>query len=437
MEDLDIELIRKCYSEFKTLRDNIFTDIKRYYFGDSDSLKDFKPLKGRSNLRPKFNIFQKLIDEEADYSLGNDITIKSKSGNDKIIKIIDDNFSKLRQDHNLQLIIEYIKNKIVFEMNYIKNNEFKSKIISPLNGYMYFDEDDEPNMFLYIYQKKFSDDKHKDYIRIYKEDYIYETDDTFAKIKILDDVIFKRLQIGVTYEGGIDGRKTMFKVLKTPIDAFETNYADAVCEISDTRSSIMKGKNLKLKKDENGNPIPPIIRNNTFVNLEGNDEVDLDWMTKNLNDSYTMTMLDKELNYIYTLSSHIDHNEKMQSNLSGIALRSKLQCLESKCKRNELAIKEIILHRIKCLFDFIYINTGVQYDINDIELIFTPNIPQDLNNLADTLSKIPHEVMSNETKMTMIPAITNIQLEKNRIDKENEDALPKADLDKEVSSDED
>lgn len=436
MENLDIELIRKCYSEFKTLRKNIFTDIERYYFGDTDSLKNFKHIKGRSNLQPKFNIFQKLVDEEADYSLGNDLTIKSKIGNDEIIKLIDDNLSNLKQDHNLQLMIEYIKNKIVFEMNYIKNGEFKSKIISPLHGYMYFDEDDEPNMFLYIYQKNFSDDKYKDYIRIYKEDYIYETDDTFANIEILDNVIFKRLQIGVTYEGGIDGRKTMFKVLKTPIDAFETNYADAVCEISDTRNSIMKGKNLKLEKDEKGNPIPPIIRNNTFINIEGDEKSDIEWMTKNSNDN-TMTMLDKELNYIYTLSSHIDHNEKMQSNLSGIALRSKLQCLESKCKRNELAIKEIILHRIKCLFDYIYINEGKQYDINDIELIFTPNIPQDLNSLADTLSKIPHEVMSNETKMTMIPGITNIALEKNRINAENKAAMPLVDLNKEVNNEED
>ncbi|MBN1058557.1 phage portal protein [Clostridium botulinum] len=430
--ELDIELVKKCYNEYLKLKEDTFDVIERYYFGDTDSLKNFKVLKGRSNLQPKLNLFQKLVDEEAEYSLGNEITIKSKTGNEEIIKVIKNGLKNLKSNHDLNLMIEYIKNYICFEINYIdKNGEYRSKIVSPLNGYMYFDEDDEPEIFLYIYRKKFSDDEIKDYIRVYTNDGIYETDNTFVK-PTFKPHNFKRLPVGVNFEGGIDGRKTMFKLIKSVQDALETNFADAVCEISDTRNAIMKGKNLKLEEDEDGNKKPPIIRNGCFVNVEGEDgaDVDISWMNKNLNDTYTATMLDKGLNYIYTLASHIDNNERMQSNLSGIALRSRLQCLEAKCKKNELGLKAIILHRIKCLFDYIFVLTGKEYDINDIELVFTPNIPQDLNNLADTLAKIPHEVMSNETKMSMFPNISNVILEKQRIEKENKEAEPQIDLNK-------
>lgn len=421
--ELDIELVKKCYKEYKYLKDDIFKKVEDYYYGETDSLRNFKALEGRSNLVCKLNLFQKLIDEEAEYSVGNDVTIKSKSGNKEVIELINKKLHNLKPTHNLNLMQEYIKNMIAFEIEYIKKDEFRSKIVTPLNGYMYFDEDEEPVMFLYIYKKKFSDDKTKNYIRIYDDKYIYETDENFEN-PTKEPHSFKRLPVSVHYEGGIDGRKTMFKLIKTAQDSLETNFSDAVCEISDTRNAILKGKNLKLQEDKDGNPIPPVIRNNTFVNVESdNNDSDLNWMNKNLNEPFTTSILDKNLNFIYTLASHIDNNERMQSNLSGIALRSRLFQLESKCKKNEQALKTIIKHRIRCLFDWVFTMTGKQFDIEDIDIIFTPNIPIDINSIADTLSKVPHEVMSYETRMSMFPNISNPMAEKERIDREKKEEM--------------
>ena len=135
---------------------------------------------------------------------------------------------------------------------------------------------------------------------------------------------------------------------------------------------------------------------------------------------------------IYTLTNHIDNNEKLQSNLSGIALRSKLQCLESRVKANENAMEDIIRKRLRCLFNYLKLFSIAEYDANLISIEFTPCVPQDITIIADVISKIPHEVLSNETKRSLLPFTNNVQAEQQRIDAEVEKATPKFSLDMEV-----
>ncbi len=66
---------------------------------------------------------------------------------------------------------------------------------------------------------------------------------------------------------------------------------------------------------------------------------------------------------------------------------------------------------------------------NLIKIEFTPSIPQDLVNIADVISKIPHEVLSNETKRAMLPNVNNSVVEQEKIDKENKAAEPQVNLD--------
>ena len=89
----------------------------------------------------------------------------------------------------------------------------------------------------------------------------------------------------------------------------------------------------------------------------------------------------------------------------------------------------IIKTRLKCLFRFLDLTESKEYDENLIKIEFTPSIPQDLVNIADIISKIPHEVLSNETKRAMLPNVNNSVVEQERIDKENKAAEPKINLD--------
>ncbi|CAI3203973.1 hypothetical protein CNEO2_1550001 [Clostridium neonatale] len=130
------------------------------------------------------------------------------------------------------------------------------------------------------------------------------------------------------------------------------------------------------------------------------------------------------------MTSHIDNNEKMQSNLSGMALRSKLQCLEAKCKMNEKAMQNIIYTRIYCLFKYLYLTASKKYDVNTIKIQFTPNIPIDETGIADMISKlVAGNVVSKETLRSWLPRIENPVAEGEKLKKELRDTLPGSALD--------
>lgn len=450
MNDILIDLARLCYDEYSK-RLPYYDKINSYYYGNTDSLANFKPMAGRSNLKPRTNFIQKLVDEEASYSFGNKITYTSKDNNRDVINDIDYILSGYKADYDINLGIELIKYGVCYEINYRKDEKFKSKIVSPLHGYMFLDEDDEPVFFLHIYKKKFDSKK---YIDIYTNTNIYHFDSSFKEIEEPTQHFFGIVPVGIGMIGGnsynddrgyIEGDKTIYRTIKTLQDAFETNLGDSASEVSDIRNAILKVFNIALEDelDEKGNPTgkkkEPVLRNNIimYLNGEGESKPDAEWLIKNINDAFIRNTRNDIKDLMYVLTSHIDSNEKLQSNLSGVALRSRLQSLESKCSNNAKAFENILRIRLQCMFNYLAMTKGKKYDVNLIEIKFTPNVPVDEDRIADRISKIPHDVVSNETKRSWLASVSNPVSEQLKIDEENKKSMEGfIDLDKEGGIDE-
>ena len=447
----ELKLFQDCYADY-LVRQAYYDKHNRYYNGYTDSLANFEPMEGRSNLIVKANFVQKLVDEEVEYSFGNDTTYSSLNGDDNVIKDIAYNLKNNPEDHDIALGTELIKYGVAFEISFYKKIEdkykFKNKIVSPLDGYLYL-KDDVPVCFLHMFDKQLDIQNH--YIDVYTDKFIYHFDTSWKEVEQPTINNFGFVPIGFGYVGGqqyndrrgyVEGDKTIFKTIKNVQDSYETNWSDMVSEVSDFRNAILKlyGVESETEKDKDGNDIidkstgkpkkkTPIIRDNCILLFGDKTSQDAEWLIKNINDIFIKNTRDDLKDLIYTLTSHIDNNEKMQSNLSGIALRSRLHSLESKCKKNEKAMANIIKTRLKCLFRFLDLTESKEYDENLIKIQFTPSIPQDLVNIADIISKIPHEVLSNETKRAMLPNVSNSVAEQEIIDKENKAAELQIDLD--------
>lgn len=445
-----IGLVRLCHGVYSKMLP-YYDKINAYYYGNTDSLANFKPMSGRSNLKPRTNFIQKLVDEEASYSFGNKITYTSKDNNREVINDIDYVLSGYKADYDINLGIELIKYGVCYEINYRKNGKFKSKTVTPLNGYMFLDEDDDPVCFLHIYKKKFDT---KEYIDVYTNRNIYHFDSSFKEISKPTPHFFGIVPVGIGMIGGnsynddrgyIEGDKTIYRTIKTLQDAFETNLGDSASEVSDIRNAILKVFNIALEDelDEEGNPTgkkkEPILRNNIimYLNGEGESKPDAEWLIKNINDAFIRNTRNDIKDLMYVLTSHIDSNEKLQSNLSGVALRSRLQSLESKCSNNAKAFENILRIRLQCMFNYLAMTKGKKYDVNLIEIKFTPNVPVDEDRIADRISKIPHDVVSNETKRSWLASVSNPVSEQLKIDEENKKSMEGfIDLDKEGGIDE-
>jgi SPP1 family phage portal protein len=125
---------------------------------------------------------------------------------------------------------------------------------------------------------------------------------------------------------------------------------------------------------------------------------------------------------IYQISAHINSNEKMQSNTSSLALRTRLISLENKCKLNQDAISDSVKNRLRMLFKFLNIKQGVTYDYRDIKAKFTPMIPSDDLITAQILAQAGDR-LSTETGIAQFSFIDNPKEELKKIQSERENSL--------------
>lgn len=437
----ELKLVRGCYDKFATIYPH-YEKINMYYYGLTDSLRDFKPIVGRSNLKLKINFQRKLVDEEAEYSFANPITYTYNGKSDEESKDAVENLTYImantRSGYDLNLGKKLINFGVMYEICYLDRDlEFRCKKVSPLNGFMYF-ENDIPKYFLHIYRKAFTED---DYIDVYTDNFIYHLDGTFKEISPATKHFWGRVPVGVGLigdemfsmdNGYPEGDTTIYSMIKTLQDAFETNFSDTVCEISDTRNAILKffgidleeevDENGNIKLDSKGNPIrkAPIMKGNNILYFADKTKENAEWLVKNINDTFVKNARDDLKDLIYTLTSHIDSNEKMQSNLSGTALRSRLQTLESRCGGNEKAMTDIQRTRIYCICKYLSMYKNKNFDYKKFVIKYTPKVPVDETTLADMISKLSHDVVSNETKRSWLPKISNVAAEQEKIDRENE-----------------
>lgn len=423
----DITLLNECLADFYSKKE-AFDSMFRYgVLGVSDGRLNYKNNPSRSNLKVKANFIKKFIKEEVSYLLSNKPTLSSKSGNSEIIDYIEGKTAHWSENHDKDLLRDMLTFGSVFELYYTetivkwdkKEVLFSSKVISPRDGYVYFDEDLQMKFFMRFYKKKFDSTQ---YIDIYTKDKIYHCDSSFKEIKEADKHYFG--MVPVTYVPISKYREydTLYNDIKDLQDAFETNLSDIVNEISDYRLAYL----LALGCDLDDDAITS-MKSKGIINCEEKDVV-MKFLTKDINDTFVQNTLITLKENLYELSNHINVNEKLSSNLSGVALRNRLIGLEQRVRDSESSLKDMHRNRIFCMFSLFYKLEKINYDYRDISVKYTLNIPQDDLSVAQMLSQVPEGIISKDTARAQFSFISNTRMEAERVKKELDEEMPQIDF---------
>lgn len=357
-----LKLVKKAYGSYRVFR-NIYSKMYRYYRGDTDAIRKYLFVTERSNLKINTNYIKKFIREEVAYTVGNDITYESRSDNDEIVENIEYYTAHWNELHDSDLMKYLLIFTKVYEIYYIDDNaEFCSKIIKPTDGYAYFDSVSGKVLF-FIHAFKNDFENTISYIDVYTSDKIYHFDSKFHEISQPTANIFGEVPvtIGDLTEEGVDD--SLYKDLKGLQDAFETNLSDIGNEISDFRNAYLLFKNASVEPEK-----IPEMKKLGIIQLK-NKNSDAEWLIKNVNDTFIQNTLDRYEDVMYQLACHINHNEKLQSNLSGIALRSRLIVLENKCSLEIKAHKNMVKNRIRFLFKYLDIKKNKKFDYKDVKFL--------------------------------------------------------------------
>lgn len=403
-------LLHNCYSDFigKQIK---YDSIHSYYKGETEATENYKMLTKRSNNKANCDFMGKFVDEEVSYSLGNEIGYISNSGNPKIIEAINYNLAHWSVGHDSELGKKLFKYGLAYELYYIEEdmnggNQFSCKAISPRSGYAYINENGKVIYFLHVFKKKFNATI---FIDVYTPNFIYHCNSSFEDIKPPTANIFGFVPVGIAK---ID--RTIYDKIKGLQDSYETNLSDISNEISDFRNAYLTFAGCELKEGDLDK-----MKELGIINLPG-EKSTASWLIKNINDSFIQNTLTTLEDKMYQLTSHINHNEKMQSNTSSLALRARLISLEQKCKLNQKAVADCIITRLQMLFLWLKISKSEIYDFRDVKLKFTPNIPQDDLTTAQMLSAVGIDFFTKETAYSLFSFISNPQNEIEKKQKEDE-----------------
>lgn len=408
---LDMDLVKNCYGDFSAKK-AIYDKMYEYYKGNTDAITNYKMVTERSNNKVSCNFMKKFIKEEVSYSVGNDIAYISKSGDDNIVNDIEYNLGHWSEKHDSDLVKRMLTYGFAFELYYIdKNSQFSSRIITPREGYACTDDLGNILFFMHVFTKKFNSTT---YVDVYDSDYVYHFDSNFNQLENPTAHIFKDVPVGIAQISEEFEDDTIYKDIKGLQDAYETNLSDISNEISDFRNAYLAISGFKI--DEND---IPDMKQKGIIQIPTADGKAV-WIIKNINDQFIQNTLSTQEDKMYQLTSHINHNEKMQSNLSGVALRSRLISLEEKCKLNQKATSDCIKTRLKMLFAFLnYMDNSISHDYRDIKIKFTPNIPQDDLNSSQIVSQLGDK-LSIETGLSLFSFVDNPKNEMEKIKQEQQ-----------------
>lgn len=412
------ELLTNVFSSFQTQL-HIYQKMYRYYMGvtdttiskynlcgdyindnmimDADTIGYYSYMNDRSKQKIGNNYIKKFIKEEVSYSVGNNVTYTSVSGDENIVDIIQYNTAHWKEDHESTLAKNMLIYGLAYELYYINyENEFCSQIVSPRHGIACTNDKGNIVFFLHITKQSFDE---KLLIDLYTDDEIIHLDETFTEIDKREINIFGVVPVGIaelSEEGWLD---TIYNDIKGLQDSFEINLSDISSEITEYRNAYLSFQNAQISDLD-----LPEMKQKGIICLKDNGKAE--WLIKNINDSFVQNTLNCIEDKMYKLTAHINTNEAMQSNTSSLALRTRLISLEEKCKLNEKALTNCIKTRLKLLFIFLNKLKSTVYDYKTVGIKYTANIPSD-DLISSQIIATLGDKLSLETGLAQLSFIDN------------------------------
>lgn len=385
-----------------------------YYDGKHDIYSSYSYEEYRANHKSVINYINKFVEEELSYIFGNPVSYVSKSGDENIVNAIDYNLYHWKTTHNQELCRQLEIFGTAYELYYIdKDGLFSGRILNPTNSIAYTDADGIPQIFIHFYKMKYDDSEYydiyySDRIEVYKNGGLIST----------KNHIFSGVPVSIC---SIGSEQTIFNKIKTLNDAYNLIVSDNINLIADYRNAYLTVTGATIDADT-----AEMLKHKGILNIPSK-ESNVSWLIKNIDSSYVESMLKEIKDSMYSVTNHIDGNEKLQSNTSGVALRTRLVFLEQRCKTVFDAVCDTIFDRLKFLFQYLDLKNKA-FDWKDITISFNPNIPQDLAMIAQVLTQLDGKI-SLETALGQVPFVENPANEIAKIKKEREE-LAEIDLDK-------
>lgn len=410
--DLDTTLIKKCLKELRTNQIKL-KQYKDFYENNVDSImSDYSMQDAQSNRKVSMNYAKKFVQTEVGYSLGCPVTYISKSSNKDIIDLIDYHIGSWSKAEDQKLRKESEIYGIAYELEYIDQyGDFKAMVLNPLQAYTLQDENGNVIMGLHWFKKQFDD---KEYLDVYVDNRIIHFDCSGGLIPIGEDThIFNRVPF-VVVKANDEAQSGFHDIIQLML-GYNDICSDEINIINDFRSAYLVLTGGELEEED-----IKLMKQKGIINMPQGGNIQ--WLLKNLNDSFINNALANLENKIYDIMNETNLNKDFTSNTSSLAIKIKLTNLENKLSMVEALFEQALRERLRFLSYYLQIKTGQGFDVKDLKIQFTRNLPSDLVALAQVITQLS-PVVSQKTLLSLLPFINNVDAELSQFKKEKEENM--------------
>ena len=397
--------------------------LQEYYLGNHDILHSHKEHSASPNNRIVCNVAKYITDTATGYFLGKPVVYGSSDDNylAQLQDIMDYNDE---QDHNAELAKGCSIKGSCCEMLYLDEDAaIRMTLLEPDDCLVIYPTGSEEPMG--AIRRIVTEDKDGNKITRYEwwreEDVWYFTapDGGSLQLSGTEDHYWHGVPV-VEYRNN-DERMGDYESVIPMIDAYNRVQSNTANMYQYNDDAIMV---LSHMGAATSNDIVQIKEEGAISLANGGT---ISWLTKDVNDAGLEHYKDRLTRDIHALSGVPRlSDEQFAGNLSGVAIAYKLWGLEQVTAIKERKFKRGLQRRAELITNILHITSNPTYDYRDIDIQFRRNQPQNLPELADVVTKLAAD-LSRETRLKLLPNVSNVQDEINKLRAEEEQQLKAAD----------
>lgn len=327
-------------------------------------------------------------------------------------------------EHNSELVLDQSIYGRAYELLYRNQlDEIRFTVLDVLETFVIYDDTVERNPIAGIryFTNQFKDEE--------TNVYVY-ADENIFRYTLGDDGKLTEQEVKPHAFGGVPiieysnnrFRRGDFEKVLNLIDLYDEGQSDTSNYMTDFNDAMLK---IVGNLDIDASEAKEMKKNNILMlqtepDAEGrHSQADADYIYKKYDVNGTEAYKDRVKNdiHMFTHTPNMD-DDKFAGNQSGESLKYKLFGLEQKRSIKERLFKKSLRDRYRLINNIMTLAAEGAFDVNDITITFTPNLPKSVKDEIEAFAKLGGD-LSDETKLSLLSFVDNPKEEMEKMKKEN------------------
>lgn len=426
VEDITKDVLISFVERFQAEQLPRLKELMNYYMNNT-SINDREPRDStRADNRLSHNFARYITTLIQGYILGKPITYNHEN-EPMLQQIVDFNDLNDEQSHNALLELNLSIYGRAFEMVYQDSEAYERiAVLDPRETFLIYDTtvEKKPIAGVRVYSIELTEDKVKTFVELYTATNIirYETEKEVTDIVETDNDPHYFNGVPVIEYWNNNQRVGDFENVMDQIDAYDKSQSDTANEQEDFADAYLV---LQGQPNTDSDDVDAMKQARVIVLDEATTEgakPSAYYLVKQYDVEGVEAYKNRLVADIHKLSFVPDLEEGF-NNVSTETIRYRLFLLDQLRATKERLFKAGIMARLR-LLSIVWSIKNKEYCIEDAEIVFTPNLPVNVDELVK-VAKALEGIVSKETQLQGLPMVEDVGAELDRLDAEEEKNVAK------------